>query len=198
MPRCYVRRRITRWLIACTFVVCIAKLAAGQDVSVNGYWRNGTWVPAHMRSHPDGNFGNNWTTKGNQNPYTGEWGTRVTPPGGNSSRFSMRPYSDSLLPGNTSLRSNGYSSVLPGFGSPDAVSQWRTTSPPRFAPAARVNSSGTWTPPAVAPEYDAAEETGAAPKEPAVHLRPLSVKESLDTGVANGQVIENPFFKQPR
>ncbi|WP_010598958.1 hypothetical protein [Rickettsiella massiliensis] len=30
----------------------------------------------HYRSNPDGNFNNNWSTKGNINPYTGEWGTK--------------------------------------------------------------------------------------------------------------------------
>lgn len=52
-------------------------------VHVNGYYRkDGTYVPSHMRSAPDGNFSNNWSTKGNVNPYTGKEGTRVTPPSG--------------------------------------------------------------------------------------------------------------------
>jgi hypothetical protein len=53
------------------------------DVSVHGYYRrDGTYVQPHMRSAPDGNFGNNWSTKGNINPYTGKPGTKVTPPPG--------------------------------------------------------------------------------------------------------------------
>src|SRR5262245_25768429 len=57
--------------------------ARGGDVSVRGYTKsNGTYVAPHMRSAPDGNFWNNWTTKGNVNPYTGVPGTRVTPPDG--------------------------------------------------------------------------------------------------------------------
>jgi hypothetical protein len=40
-------------------------------VSVRGYYRsNGTYVSPHMRSNPDGNFYNNWSTVGNINPYT--------------------------------------------------------------------------------------------------------------------------------
>jgi hypothetical protein len=55
-------------------------LAGGSDVSVRGYSRsNGTYVAPHMRSAPDGNFYNNWSTKGNLNPYTGVPGTRLTP-----------------------------------------------------------------------------------------------------------------------
>jgi hypothetical protein len=53
----------------------------GGSVSVQGYFRsNGTYVAPHWRSAPDGNFWNNWSTKGNINPYTGVPGTRVTPP----------------------------------------------------------------------------------------------------------------------
>jgi hypothetical protein len=39
-------------------------------------------VAPHYRSAPDGDTGNNWGTKGNFNPYTGEEGTRLpqTPP----------------------------------------------------------------------------------------------------------------------
>jgi hypothetical protein len=54
---------------------------SGSDVYVHGYVkRDGTYVQPHMRSAPDGNFWNNWSTKGNVNPYTGKEGTRVTPP----------------------------------------------------------------------------------------------------------------------
>lgn len=50
------------------------------DVSVKGYYRkDGTYVRPHMRSDPDGNFENNWSTKGNINPYTGEEGTKTSP-----------------------------------------------------------------------------------------------------------------------
>jgi hypothetical protein len=41
--------------------------------------KNGTYVAPHKRSSPDGNFNNNWSTKGNMNPSTGKEGTRVTP-----------------------------------------------------------------------------------------------------------------------
>lgn len=40
------------------------------------------YVQGHYRSEADGNFWNNWSTKGNVNPYTGQPGTRVTPPAG--------------------------------------------------------------------------------------------------------------------
>lgn len=42
--------------------------------------KDGTYVEGHRRSTPDQNFTNNWSTKGNDNPYTGKDGSRVTPP----------------------------------------------------------------------------------------------------------------------
>ena len=53
-----------------------------QGVRVRGYTRkDGTYVSPHYRSAPDGNFNNNWSTKGNVNPHTGEAGTEVAPNG---------------------------------------------------------------------------------------------------------------------
>jgi hypothetical protein len=44
-------------------------------VYVNGYVRsNGTYVAPHYRSDPDGNSYNNFSTKGNVNPFTGNPG----------------------------------------------------------------------------------------------------------------------------
>ncbi len=48
---------------------------------VHGHTRkDGTYVKGHRRSASDHNFTNNWTTKGNDNPYTGKEGSRVIPP----------------------------------------------------------------------------------------------------------------------
>jgi hypothetical protein len=65
----------------------------GGSVHVKGYYRkDGTYVQPHYRSAPDGNFNNNWITKGNVNPYTGEAGTKDNPPtysaGTSSSTYS--------------------------------------------------------------------------------------------------------------
>ncbi|MBD8847074.1 hypothetical protein [Priestia megaterium] len=67
------------------FLVFGATIQAQADVSVRGYYRkDGTYVRPHMRSDPDGNFNNNWSTKGNINPYTGEEGTKTSPSDGGS------------------------------------------------------------------------------------------------------------------
>jgi hypothetical protein len=48
-----------------------------SDVHVSSYTKkDGTYVQSHYRSSPDGNFQNNWSTKGNVNPHTGMAGTR--------------------------------------------------------------------------------------------------------------------------
>jgi len=38
--------------------------------------RDGTYVPAHVRSSPDRNALNNWSTIGNVNPFTGKPGRK--------------------------------------------------------------------------------------------------------------------------
>jgi hypothetical protein len=54
--------------------------SASADTWVNPYQRNdGTQVQGHWRSDADGNPHNNWSTKGNQNPHTGKYGTRTVP-----------------------------------------------------------------------------------------------------------------------
>ena len=46
------------------------------DVYVNPYNRSdGTSVKGHWRSSPDSSTSNNWSTKGNTNPYTGKRGS---------------------------------------------------------------------------------------------------------------------------
>jgi len=66
-------------------LLSIASTLCAQEW-VNGYTRqNGTTVDGHYRSTPNGNPNDNWTTKGNYNPYTGEAGTRNPQYGGSGS-----------------------------------------------------------------------------------------------------------------
>src|SRR6266508_5215304 len=54
-----------------------ATTSKGSETSVHGYTRKtGTYVAPHQRTTPDGTKGNNWSTKGNVNPYTGKPGTK--------------------------------------------------------------------------------------------------------------------------
>ena len=46
-----------------------------QDVKVKGYYRkDGTYVQPHYRTAPNSTINDNWSTKGNVNPYTGKKG----------------------------------------------------------------------------------------------------------------------------
>lgn len=48
-----------------------------SDVWVNGYARaNGTYVEGHYRTTPNSTVNDNFSTVGNRNPYTGEWGNK--------------------------------------------------------------------------------------------------------------------------
>lgn len=77
-------------------IICSNAFVLAKSVSVKGYYRkDGTYVQPHMRSSPDGSFYNNWSTKGNINPYTGAEGTRNYPSSGygiGSSGFINTPY----------------------------------------------------------------------------------------------------------
>ncbi|MBM0636862.1 hypothetical protein LNU06_01620 [Campylobacter sp. VicNov18] len=60
------------------FLIGILGTSAFADVYVNGYYRkDGTYVEPHYRSNPNDTTYDNCTTKGNRNPYTGKYGTRV-------------------------------------------------------------------------------------------------------------------------
>ena len=63
-------------LIGLVFALAFST-AASADEYVNGYYRsNGTYVQPHYRSSPNGTTLDNYSTKGNVNPYTGQPGTR--------------------------------------------------------------------------------------------------------------------------
>jgi hypothetical protein len=63
-------------------IVWTTSLPCNAVVRVRGYYRkDGTYVQPHYRSNPDGNPYNNWSTKGNINPYTGKVGTKEVPIG---------------------------------------------------------------------------------------------------------------------
>lgn len=60
-------------------VVLLTTIASSAmaDVDVNGYTRqDGTYVSPYHRSDPNGTTSDNWSTKGNVNPYTGKEGTK--------------------------------------------------------------------------------------------------------------------------
>ena len=69
-----------RWIgasVVLISVVGLAALAEAKTVPVRPRTnRNGTYVAPHVRTSPNGSRIDNWSTKGNSNPYTGKPGTK--------------------------------------------------------------------------------------------------------------------------
>lgn len=63
--------------LAVAAVVATLSLQAFADsTQVQGHVRkDGTYVAPHYRTTPDDSRGNNWSSQGNTNPYTGREGT---------------------------------------------------------------------------------------------------------------------------
>ena len=65
---------------------------AAADTYVRGHTRSdGTYVQPHYRTSPDGNPFNNYSSRGNTNPYTGQPGT-VDPYRAPSNTYGTSPY----------------------------------------------------------------------------------------------------------
>jgi hypothetical protein len=53
------------------------RMGGGSEHYVRGYVkRDGTYVAPHFQTNPNGTKLDNWSTKGNVNPYTGQPGTK--------------------------------------------------------------------------------------------------------------------------
>lgn len=74
--------------IALLLSLMFAGSAFAKDVYVQGHTTsNGTYVAPHHRSSPDSNPYNNYGTKGNANPYTGQQGNIQPQP-----NYGAQPY----------------------------------------------------------------------------------------------------------
>lgn len=63
-----------KYIIATTLIFLSTQVLADQYV--NGYLRkDGTYVDGHFKSEPNQYKYDNYSTKGNSNPYTGQQGT---------------------------------------------------------------------------------------------------------------------------
>jgi len=101
-----------RLLVLTVAALAVASTASAQ-VHVNGYTkRDGTYVAPHYRSSPDSNPYNNYSTRGNVNPYTGQAGTKNPSNSYGSSSYpaNSNPYSSSSSqPNSSSQRCQHYS-----------------------------------------------------------------------------------------
>ena len=70
--------------------VVVTPAVAQSSHAVRGYTRkDGTYVAPHMQTNPNSTRSDNWSTRGNVNPYTGQAGTK-DPDAQRSS--SLNPY----------------------------------------------------------------------------------------------------------
>lgn len=59
------------------FLIAILTSAVFATTHVRGYVKkNGTYVQSHNKTNPDRTRTNNYSSKGNVNPYTGKRGTK--------------------------------------------------------------------------------------------------------------------------
>ena len=64
-------------LMAAFLFISFTGTAFCRDVYVHGYTRrDGTYGQPHYRTSPDSTRNNNYSTYGNVNPYTGQYGTK--------------------------------------------------------------------------------------------------------------------------
>ena len=92
-------------LILMTLAFGISELDAqsksSSDVYVSGYYKSdGTYVKPHYRSAPNSTTLDNFSTKGNTNPYTGKKGTKS--PGYSGSSYYTAPSTSTKKESSTS------------------------------------------------------------------------------------------------
>jgi opacity protein-like surface antigen len=64
-------------LLGVLAALMFASSAEAADHYVRGYYRsNGTYVAPHYQTNPNGTTSDNYSTRGNYNPYTGAPGTK--------------------------------------------------------------------------------------------------------------------------
>lgn len=101
-------KKVFAVLLAIGLALCLASIAFARDVHVRGYYRsNGTYVQPHTRTAPNNSTYDNYSTKGNTNPYTGQRGYQNPSPSYGSGTLG-NPY------GTTRRRSNGSNRSLLG------------------------------------------------------------------------------------
>ncbi len=81
------------------FVISTVAQTNSSHTYTNGYYRsNGTYVQGHYKTSPNNTINDNFTTKPNVNPYTGQKGyiePTYTTPSYNNSTYSTPSYNNS-------------------------------------------------------------------------------------------------------
>ncbi|MBK8611865.1 MAG: hypothetical protein IPL84_18525 [Chitinophagaceae bacterium] len=87
-------RKLATIIIVFLSIFSFTSLFAQSDTYVNGYYKkNGTYVQPHFKTAPNNSMFDNYSTKGNYNPYTGKPGWIDPYSKVSSSYYSAIPYS---------------------------------------------------------------------------------------------------------
>ena len=72
-----MKKILTIILISLVLILGISSFAEARTVRVKGYYKpsTGSYVQPHYKTSSNRSKLDNWSTKGNYNPYTGEKGT---------------------------------------------------------------------------------------------------------------------------
>lgn len=77
-------------------LLCTAATAMAGEY-VKGYTkRDGTYVQGYYRSSPDSSYNNNYSTRGNINPYSGQSGTEPRTWNNRTPQYNERTYGNSF------------------------------------------------------------------------------------------------------
>ncbi|MGH6791813.1 MAG: hypothetical protein ACRECF_03650 [Methyloceanibacter sp.] len=86
--------RLLLWAVAISAIFTVLAESVSAQTSVRPYVRkDGTYVAPHFRSNPNNTTLDNWSTKGNANPFTGERGT--VDPLGSSNNYGLKSWGNS-------------------------------------------------------------------------------------------------------
>jgi hypothetical protein len=125
MHASYLTRRLATASFSLVLILgAVTPSLSASSVRVKGYIRkDGTYVAPHYRSSPDSSKYNNWSSKGNSNPYSGKTGSKdpysyggsyvspryvpapiYTPPATTSPTYTYTPPTTSVSNDNDELR----------------------------------------------------------------------------------------------
>jgi hypothetical protein len=145
LPMKGISNAVVRCALGAIFLLCTVV----ADVSVKGHFRkDGTYVAPHMRSSPNASTLDNWSTKGNVNPYTGQAGTKnsvdgVVPSAG-SLPASEPVQSTAVYSGSTSPSPNEIKTEpVPSGQKPIEIGMGAKTVKWMLGPPVQVSNDGT-------------------------------------------------------
>jgi hypothetical protein len=74
-----MRTSLKLGVIIASLLLAAAPASAQGSHRVRGHTtKRGTYVAPHRQTNPDRSTRNNWSTRGNRNPYTGRAGTKTS------------------------------------------------------------------------------------------------------------------------